>query len=70
MWGKTAEIANSYVRKGRQIAVRGSLKLDSWNDRNTGALRSTPVILVDQMEFLGSKRDAEAEMMNNSPEHF
>ncbi len=70
LWGKTAEIANSYVRKGRQIAVKGSLKLETWNDTSTGVPRSRPVILVDQFQFLGSRRDAEAEMMNNSPEHF
>jgi single-strand DNA-binding protein len=70
LWGKTAEIANSYVRKGKQIAVRGSLKLDSWNDRSTGVLRSSPVINVDDLQLLGSKRDSEAEMMNNDPGEF
>ncbi|MEM6751971.1 MAG: single-stranded DNA-binding protein [Cyanobacteria bacterium P01_C01_bin.38] len=70
LWGKTAEIANSYVRKGKQIAVRGSLKLDSWNDRSTGVLRSLPVINVDDLQLLGSRRDSEAEMMNNDPGQF
>ena len=70
LWGKTAEIANSFVRKGKQIAVRGSLKMDSWNDSSTGKPRSRPVINVDDLQLLGSKRDSEAEMMNNSPEHF
>ncbi len=70
LWGKTAEIANSYVRKGKQIAVRGSLKLDSWNDRETGVLRSSPVINVDELQLLGSKRDSETEAIDNSPEHF
>jgi len=60
LWGKTAEIAGNYVRKGRQIAVTGSLKFDQWQDRNTGATRSTPIIKVDQLELLGSKRDNEA----------
>ncbi|MEB3215069.1 MAG: single-stranded DNA-binding protein [Nostocales cyanobacterium 94392] len=69
LWGKTAEIANSYVRKGKQIAVKGSLKLDSWNDRASGALRSKPVIIVDDLQLLGSKRDPDAEMMDNQ-EHF
>ncbi|MDM9380723.1 MULTISPECIES: single-stranded DNA-binding protein [unclassified Chlorogloeopsis] len=70
LWGKTAQVAGDYVRKGKQIAVKGSLKFESWNDRNTGALRSTPVILVDQLELLGSKRDTEAETMDSNPEHF
>lgn len=70
LWGKTAEIANSYVRKGKQIAVRGSLKLDSWNDRSTGVLRSSPVVNVDDLQLLGSKRDSETEMINNDPGEF
>ena len=70
LWGKTAEIANSYVRKGKQIAVRGSLKLDSWNDRETGVLRSSPVINVDDLQLLGSRRDTETEAIDNDPEHF
>ncbi len=70
LWGKTADIANSYVRKGKQIAVKGSLKLETWKDNSTGVSRSKPVILVEDLELLGSRRDTEAEMMNNSPEHF
>jgi single-strand DNA-binding protein len=70
LWGKTAEVAGNYVRKGNQIAVKGSLKFDTWSDRNTGVQRSSPVILVDQLDLLGSKRDAEAAMMDDSPEHF
>lgn len=70
LWGKTAQVAGDYVRKGKQIAVKGSLKFESWHDRNTGALRSTPVILVDQLELLGSKRDTDSEMIDSNPEHF
>ncbi len=70
LWGKTAEIAGTYVRKGKQIAVKGSLKLDSWNDRQTGVLRSKPVINVEQLDLLGSRRDTETAMMDGSPDNF
>jgi single-strand DNA-binding protein len=60
MWGKTAEVAANYVRKGSLIGVSGSLKFEHWKDRATGADRSAPVIRVDRMELLGSKRDNEA----------
>ncbi len=60
IWGKTAEIAANYVRKGSLIGVSGSLKMDHWQDRATGTQRSKPVIRVDRLELLGSKRDAEA----------
>lgn len=60
LWDKTAEVAANYVRKGSLIGVQGSLKIDTWSDRNTGTSRSKPVIRVDRLELLGSKRDAEA----------
>ncbi|MGQ9865869.1 MAG: single-stranded DNA-binding protein [Pseudanabaenaceae cyanobacterium] len=59
LWGKTAETAGNYVRKGKQIAVIGSLKFDHWNDKTTGEERAKPLILVDRLELLGSKRDDE-----------
>ena len=65
LWGKTAEIAYNYVRKGKLIGVQGSLKIDTWSDRNTGEQRSRPVIRVDRLELLGSKRDNDPSTMNN-----
>lgn len=65
MWGRTAEVAANYVRKGSLVGVNGSLKFDQWNDRATGALRTSPVIRVDRLELLGSRRDNEAPMANN-----
>ncbi len=57
VWGKTADVANNYVRKGSQIGVIGSLKFERWQDKITGEDRQRPVILVDQLELLGSKKD-------------
>ncbi|ELR99366.1 single-stranded DNA-binding protein [Gloeocapsa sp. PCC 73106] len=57
IWGKTAEIAANYVKKGSLIGVQGALKIETWSDRNTGTTRSKPVIKVDRLELLGSKRD-------------
>jgi single-strand DNA-binding protein len=68
IWGKTAEIAANYVRKGSLIGVTGSLKFDHWQDRNTGTKRSKPVIRVDQLDLLGSKRDNESGMSPNNSE--
>jgi len=68
IWGKTAQVAADYVRKGSQIGVTGSLKFDRWQDRSTGANRSMPVIRVDQLDLLGSKRDNESGMSQNNSE--
>lgn len=66
LWGRTAEVAANYVHKGSLIGVSGSLKFDHWRDRNTGANRSKPVIRVERMELLGSKRDSDASMSSGS----
>ena len=54
-WGKTGEVMGNYVRKGGLIGDSGQLKLDEWTDKNTGELRSKPVISVGQLDLLGSK---------------
>ncbi|GAX39811.1 single-strand-binding protein [Tolypothrix sp. NIES-4075] len=59
IWGRTAEIAANYAKKGSLIGVTGSLKFEYWQDRNTGVTRSKPVIKVDRLDLLGSKRDAD-----------
>ena len=59
IWGKQAQIAADYVKKGSLIGITGSFKLDSWKDRNTGEDRHKPVVRVDRLELLGSKRDSE-----------
>ena len=67
LWGKQADVAANYVRKGSLIGVKGSLKLDTWNDKNSGAARSSPVILVDRLQLLGSKRDNEGGSGGDAP---
>ena len=62
IWGKTAEIAANYVKKGGLIGIQGSMKIETWSDRSSGANRSKPVIRVDKLDLLGSKRDNESSM--------
>jgi single-strand DNA-binding protein len=65
IWGRTAEVASNYAKKGSLIGVQGSLKIETWDDRNTGAKRSKPIINVDRLDFLSSKRDNENYNQNN-----
>tara|TARA_Y100001970_G_C13804646_1_gene636821 strand:- start:50 stop:430 length:381 start_codon:yes stop_codon:yes gene_type:complete len=70
IWGKQAQVAADYVRKGSLIGITGSFKLDKWNDRASGESRSRPVVRVDRLELLGAKRDSESNnsfSSNNSP---
>lgn len=68
IWDKTAEIAGNYVHKGTLIGIQGSLKIETWVDRNTGANRSKPVIKVYRLDLLGSKRDNDPGMVSGYPE--
>lgn len=59
IWGKTAQVAADYVRKGSQVAVSGQLENESWTDKATGEKRSKVVLNVKELTLLGSKKDAE-----------
>ena len=66
IWGKQAQVAADYLKKGSLIGITGSFKLDSWKDRNTGEDRNKPVVRVDRLELLGSKRDSENSNFQNN----
>jgi single-strand DNA-binding protein len=54
-FGRTAEIIGEYFKKGRPIFIEGRLKLDSWDDKQTGQKKSKLRVVVDSFEFLGSR---------------
>lgn len=54
-FGKTGEFVSKYFQKGKQIVVMGSLKLDTWEDKNGGGKRSKHSISVDTVHFAGGK---------------
>ena len=51
-WKKTAEIVAQYAKKGKQVGVTGSLKLDQWTAAD-GSNRSKLTVVVNQLELLG-----------------
>jgi len=55
MWGKTAELAEQYLKKGRQVYIEGRLRLDTWDDKTTGQKRSKLGVICEEMQFLGSR---------------
>jgi single-strand DNA-binding protein len=54
-WGKQAEIAGQYLRKGKQVFVEGRLQTRSWEDRNSGEKRTTTEIVCDNFQMLGGR---------------
>jgi len=54
-FGKLAEIAGQYLKKGSQVYVEGSLRTRKWTDKE-GQERYTTEIRGDQMTMLGSRQ--------------
>ena len=53
-FGKLAEIAGEYLKKGSQVYVEGSLRTRKWQDKE-GKERYTTEIVADRMQMLGSR---------------
>lgn len=54
-WGRTAETMAQYLQKGRPVFVEGRLKLDTWQDRDSGQNRSKLKVVIDNFQFIDSK---------------
>lgn len=55
MFGRKAEVAAEYLKKGRPVFIEGRLKLDSWDDKTSGQKRSKLKVVGESLEFLGSR---------------
>jgi single-strand DNA-binding protein len=53
-FGRTAEVINEHLRKGRPIFVEGRLRLDQWQDKE-GNNRSKMKVVVENFQFLDSR---------------
>ena len=65
LWGRTAEIANEYLKKGRSVYIEGRLQLDSWDDKTTGQKRSKLRVVGEEMQMLGSREGGAAGAANS-----
>jgi single-strand DNA-binding protein len=54
-FGKQAEVIKQYCQKGKQLMVEGRLKLDSWDDKQTGQKRSKHKVTIENFQFVGSR---------------
>lgn len=53
-FGRTAEIANQYLSRGKKVLVEGRLKLDQWTDQQ-GVKRSKHSITVETLQMMDSR---------------
>ena len=54
IFGRTAENVGQYMRKGSPILIEGRLRLDQWDDKQTGQKRSKLGVVAETVQFLGS----------------
>src|SRR5438309_2150876 len=54
-WGRTAEVAGEYLKKGRPVFIEGRLQLDSWEDKQSGQKRSKLKVIGETMQLIGAR---------------
>lgn len=55
VWGKRAESCGKYLEKGKQVYVEGSLRTESWDDKETGEKKYATKVQAQNVVFLGGK---------------
>tara|TARA_Y100000588_G_C13466358_1_gene590650 strand:+ start:109 stop:444 length:336 start_codon:yes stop_codon:yes gene_type:complete len=53
-WGKTAELIEKYVNKGKEVGVEGKLTSRSWDDKD-GTKRYITEVICNELLLLGQK---------------
>jgi len=66
LWGRDAEFASKYVKKGARIGITGTLGLDCWTDKNTGELRQKYKIIVKHFDVLETRAEAQLREQNQN----
>jgi single-strand DNA-binding protein len=66
VWGRQAETAGQYLSKGRPVFIEGRLRLDSWEDKESGQKRNKLKVVAERVQFLGAPR-ASAEFSDQPP---
>ena len=54
-FGRLAEIAEEYLKKGSQVYIEGSIRTQKWQDKESGQDRYTTEIVARDMQMLGSR---------------
>lgn len=55
LWGRLAEIAGEYAKKGRPVYIEGRLRMESWEDKASGQKRSRLKVVGENLQLLGSR---------------
>ncbi len=61
LFDRKAEIAGEYLKKGRTVYIEGSIRTNSWDDKETGQKKYRTEIIGSQMVLLGGPREGGSE---------
>ena len=67
MFGKQAEIAGQYLKKGSSVYIEGRLQTRKWTDKE-GHERQTTEVVADRMQMLGGRGGNTFEVMDDDNE--
>jgi single-strand DNA-binding protein len=51
LWARLAEVAAQYLKKGRSVFVEGRLRLNTWDDKQTGQKRSRMIVVGENLQL-------------------
>jgi single-strand DNA-binding protein len=66
-FGRQAEVISQYLKKGRPVLVEGRLKLDQWDDKQSGQKRSRLGVVLESFSFLDSGNRGEVGAPSDAP---
>lgn len=69
LFGRTAEVANQYLKRGSQVLIEGRLVLESWMDNN-GQKKSKHSITAESMQMLGRPQNSNETYGNNQEDNY
>ena len=67
IFGKRGEAFEKHHNKGDEAFIEGSLRLDTWDDKQTGQRRSKLYVIGDTWEFVGAKGERGQSEMGGTP---
>ena len=65
-WRQTAEFITKYFTKGQEILIIGEMHIEKWD--KDGETRYTTRVVVDEVEFCGSKAENKPQQTDNEDE--
>lgn len=67
VFGRQAETSAQYLRKGAPALIDGRLRMDQWEDRDSGQRRSRLLVNAERVQFLGSPQNSQFQQNGYTP---